>query len=84
MEGPRDLAGAPLTSAALPRRRVRYALEIPKRPVAAGCTTTRTPKSPGLDQVPPADRPPVTVVHLAFDTMVAIGFGLLGLGGLVR
>jgi cytochrome d ubiquinol oxidase subunit I len=34
----------------------------------------------GLDQVPPADRPPVNVVHLAFQTMVAIGFALLGLG----
>jgi cytochrome d ubiquinol oxidase subunit I len=37
---------------------------------------------PGLDSVPAADRPPlVTLVHLSFDTMVAIGFGLLALGG---
>jgi len=35
----------------------------------------------GLDSVPAAGRPPlVTVVHLSFDLMVAIGFGLLGLG----
>jgi cytochrome d ubiquinol oxidase subunit I len=34
----------------------------------------------GLDRVPPADRPPVTVVHLCFDLIVAIGFGLLLLG----
>ena len=35
----------------------------------------------GLDAVPAADRPSlVTVVHLSFDLMVAIGFGLLALG----
>ncbi|MGH3670177.1 MAG: cytochrome ubiquinol oxidase subunit I [Pseudonocardiaceae bacterium] len=34
----------------------------------------------GLDQVPPELRPPVPIVHLAFDTMVGIGFGLLTLG----
>ena len=33
----------------------------------------------GLDTVPPADRPPVNVVHVAFDIMVGIGFGLFGL-----
>jgi cytochrome d ubiquinol oxidase subunit I len=35
----------------------------------------------GLDAVPSADRPPVAIVHLAFDTMVGIGFALLGLAG---
>ena len=35
---------------------------------------------PGLDSVPPGQRPPVNVVHLAFDTMVGIGFALLALG----
>ncbi|HEY3714705.1 MAG TPA: cytochrome ubiquinol oxidase subunit I [Jatrophihabitantaceae bacterium] len=34
----------------------------------------------GLETVPPALRPPVAIVHLAFDTMVGIGFGLLALG----
>jgi cytochrome d ubiquinol oxidase subunit I len=35
----------------------------------------------GLDATAPADRPPlVNVVHLSFDLMVAIGFGLLALG----
>jgi cytochrome d ubiquinol oxidase subunit I len=34
----------------------------------------------GLDQVPPELRPPVPIVHLAFDTMVGIGFALLALG----
>ena len=36
---------------------------------------------PGLDFVPPALRPPVAVVHLAFDTMVGLGTALLLLGG---
>ncbi|MEA3019697.1 MAG: cytochrome bd ubiquinol oxidase subunit, partial [Actinomycetota bacterium] len=35
----------------------------------------------GLDAAAPADRPPVPVVHSAFEAMVAIGFFLLGLGG---
>lgn len=35
----------------------------------------------GLDSVPPQDRPQVVnLIHLAFDTMVGIGFLLLGLG----
>ena len=34
----------------------------------------------GLTSVPAADRPPVAIVHLAFDTMVGIGFALLALG----
>ena len=34
----------------------------------------------GLDEVPPADRPNVVVVHLAFQIMVAIGFALAALG----
>ncbi|HEX5349642.1 MAG TPA: cytochrome ubiquinol oxidase subunit I [Pseudonocardiaceae bacterium] len=35
----------------------------------------------GLDVVPVTLRPPVTLVHLAFDLMVGIGFALLALGG---
>jgi cytochrome d ubiquinol oxidase subunit I len=34
----------------------------------------------GLNSVPPADRPPVEIVHFAFDAMVGIGFALLALG----
>jgi cytochrome d ubiquinol oxidase subunit I len=33
----------------------------------------------GLDIVPAEQRPPVNVVHLSYDTMVGIGFGLLAL-----
>ena len=41
----------------------------------------------GLDAIPPQYRPPdrlVTIVHLAFDVMVGIGFALLALVPLVR
>jgi cytochrome d ubiquinol oxidase subunit I len=34
----------------------------------------------GLDAVPARDRPPVAIVHFAFDTMVGIGFLLVALG----
>jgi cytochrome d ubiquinol oxidase subunit I len=36
----------------------------------------------GLDAVPPQDRPPVNVVHVSFQVMVAIGTGLLALGAI--
>ncbi len=32
----------------------------------------------GLDSFPPDDQPPVQVIHLTFDTMVGIGFFLVG------
>jgi cytochrome bd ubiquinol oxidase subunit I len=34
----------------------------------------------GLDAVPPGDRPPVTIVRVAFQTMIGIGTGLALLG----
>jgi cytochrome d ubiquinol oxidase subunit I len=34
----------------------------------------------GLEIVPPRDRPPVTIVRVAFQTMIAIGTGLAALG----
>ena len=39
----------------------------------------------GLDALPPADRPPVNVVHLSFDAMAGIGtaLALLGIGYLL-
>jgi cytochrome d ubiquinol oxidase subunit I len=60
--------------------RLRYAVEIPHglSLLLTGRTDTRVP---GLDAVPPDGRPPVNVVHLAFDLMVGIGFALLALGG---
>jgi len=58
---------------------MRYAVEIPD---ALSLLADWDPNARirGLDQVPVADRAPVNVVHPAFDVMVAIGFGLLGLG----
>lgn len=35
----------------------------------------------GLDVVPPADRPPAGITHLAFEVMIGIGVVLIGLGG---
>ena len=60
--------------------RLQYALVIPHALafLAKGDVNATVP---GLDSVPPADRPEaVTLIHLAFDTMVGIGFLLLGLG----
>jgi cytochrome bd ubiquinol oxidase subunit I len=58
---------------------LRYAVEIP---FGLSLLAHWDPQAEikGLDQVPPADRPPVTVVHLAFQTMVLCGLALLGLG----
>jgi cytochrome d ubiquinol oxidase subunit I len=36
----------------------------------------------GLDQIPREEWPPVTVVHIAFQIMVACGFAMLGYAGL--
>ena len=36
----------------------------------------------GLKAFPPSVRPPVTVTHLAFQTMVALGMGMMGVSGL--
>lgn len=37
----------------------------------------------GLDAVPPKDRPPAAITHLAFDSMVGLGTALIALTGLV-
>lgn len=58
---------------------VKYAIEIPNLNsflVGFSADTEVT----GLETVPPSDRPPAhTLLHLAFDAMVGIGFGLLAL-----
>jgi cytochrome d ubiquinol oxidase subunit I len=59
--------------------RLRYALEIPDGlSLLVGYKPGTVVQ--GLDRVPAGDRAPITVVHLAFDLMVGIGFGLLLLG----
>ena len=60
--------------------RLQYALVIP-RALAFLAKGDANATVQGLDSVPPADRPEaVTLIHLAFDSMVGIGFLLLGLG----
>ncbi|MEU7694307.1 cytochrome ubiquinol oxidase subunit I [Microbispora hainanensis] len=56
--------------------RMRYALEIPSGlSLLVGYSPDTVVQ--GLDRTPPADRPPVTPVHLCFDAMVGIGVLLL-------
>lgn len=59
---------------------VRGAVEIPGLASLLG-TRDVNGEVPGLDSVPEADLPPVNVVHLAFQVMVAIGTGLVALAG---
>ncbi len=82
MEGQfRTMRGAPLRIGGLPdpaTEQTRYAIEIP---YGLSILAFDNPHAEvkGLDQVPPADRPPVRVVHLAFQLMVACGMAMLGL-----
>jgi cytochrome d ubiquinol oxidase subunit I len=72
--------GAPLTIGGVyAGGRVHYGLRVPK---GLSLLAHHDPDAlvHGLDEVPPDDRPPVAVVRNAFQVMVAIGFGLLGLG----
>jgi len=82
MEGQfRTQAGAPLRIGGLPdseTETTRFALEIP------GGLSWLARGDPdavveGLDRVPRTDRPPVAVVHLAFQAMVGAGVALLAL-----
>ncbi|MCP2259857.1 cytochrome bd-I ubiquinol oxidase subunit 1 apoprotein [Streptoalloteichus tenebrarius] len=58
---------------------LRYALEIP---YGLSLLIHHDPDAvvPGLEEVPPDQRPPVNVVHLAYNVMVGIGVALLLLG----
>jgi cytochrome d ubiquinol oxidase subunit I len=59
------------------RGEVRYGIEIPKL-LSLLATHDPNGRVVGLDTVPPAERPPVNVLRLSFQTMVGIG-SLLGL-----
>jgi cytochrome d ubiquinol oxidase subunit I len=59
--------------------RLRYAVEIPDG-LSLLAHLNPNAEIQGLDQVAPADRPPVNPVHWGFQIMVGIGFGLLALG----
>jgi cytochrome bd ubiquinol oxidase subunit I len=54
---------------------VRYGIEIPKM-LSLLADHHPNGRVVGLESVPPADRPPVNVVRIAFQTMVAIGSAL--------
>ncbi len=58
---------------------VRYGLKIPSG-LSLLVAHDRDATIPGLDRAPRSERPPVGVVHAAFDVMVACGFALAGLG----
>jgi cytochrome bd ubiquinol oxidase subunit I len=59
--------------------RMRYAVRIPDGlSLLVGYRPGTVVR--GLDTVAPGDRPPINPVHLSFQAMVAIGFGLLVLG----
>jgi cytochrome d ubiquinol oxidase subunit I len=51
---------------------VRGALDIPRLGSIVARNSLHAPV-PGLDSIPPEDRPPVNITHLAFQTMVGIG-----------
>jgi cytochrome d ubiquinol oxidase subunit I len=76
MEGQfRTERGAPLRIGGWPdveAEETRYAIEIPG---ALSRLTFGDPQAevPGLDRVPKADRPPVVVVRMAFQSMIAAG-----------
>ena len=57
---------------------LKGAIEIPN---GLSLLVTHDPNSEviGLESVPEDLRPPVNIVHLSYDTMVGIGFALLGL-----
>jgi len=55
---------------------LRYSLEIPYG-LSLLAHWNPDAEITGLNEVPPADRPPVNVVHWAFQIMVGLGFALL-------
>jgi cytochrome d ubiquinol oxidase subunit I len=58
--------------------KVRYGIHIPNGASLLAGFSPNT-KIKGLDQLAAADRPPASIVHVAFDVMVFTAFALLGL-----
>jgi cytochrome bd ubiquinol oxidase subunit I len=72
-------AGAPLSLGGIYRDdELRYALEIPYG-LSLLIHHDIDGVVPGLEEIPVDERPPVNVVHLAYNTMVVIGTALLAL-----
>lgn len=74
--------GAPLRIGGLPDEEAevtRYAIEIP---YALSILAYGEPNAEvmGLKEVPPEDRPPVLITHLAFQAMVGLGVAMLLIG----
>jgi cytochrome d ubiquinol oxidase subunit I len=75
-------ANAPLRIGGIPfpsREETLFAIEIPS---GLSWLAFGDPNAvvEGLEEVPPADRPNTVLMHVAFQAMVGIGFGLLALG----
>jgi cytochrome d ubiquinol oxidase subunit I len=78
----RSRAGAPFTIGGLYEDgEVRHGLQIPKL-LSLLAFHDPNARVTGLDSAPPGDRPPVNVVRIAFQTMIAIGTALVALGAL--
>jgi len=80
--------GAPLILFGTPdsaNNRIDYLIEIPKLSSLILKYDLNTPLA-GLDTVPEADQPPVTIPFFSFRIMVGLGFAMLGIGlwGLVQ
>jgi cytochrome bd ubiquinol oxidase subunit I len=76
----RTQAGAPLSLGGIYYdNELHYALEVP---YGLSLLIHHDPNGvvPGLEETPEQDRPPVNVVHLAYNTMVGAGSALLLLG----
>ena len=74
--------GAPLRIGGIPNEETeetRYALEIPKA-LSFLAYSDFNAEVMGLKAVPPEDRPPVAIVHFAFQIMVACGIVLIAAG----
>lgn len=74
--------GAPLILFGIPNpeeKTVDYAIEIPKLSSLILKHDLNAPLD-GLDTIPDADEPPVTIVFFSFRIMVGLGFAMLGLG----
>ena len=75
-------AGAPLRIGGIPDERAgvtRYAIEIP---YALSVLAYGDPHASvrGLNEFPEDERPPVAIVHIAFQIMVACGLAMMGVG----
>ncbi len=76
--------GAPFTIGGIydeKKGEVEYGIQVPWL-LSLLSEHNPTAEVTGLDSVPEADRPPVNIVRLSFQTMIAIGTGLALLGAL--